>query len=122
MTEEQLARLFVDIDDTLVTWLGSGGGDVHPYGAGAEAWRVNEAVRAYVKTWPGKVVVWSGGGADYAEMWARRLLPGLEWVAMSKHNPDPLPGDVFIDDSPFDAWAHRAIHPKDLGAPRGGGD
>lgn len=111
-------RLFVDVDDTLVRWLG--GTDPHPYGYGAEKWEVNEAVLAYIRAWKkenpyGYVVIWSGGGADYAETWAQRLLPGEFGVAVGKQPVFPLQdSDTFIDDSPYRQWAHLCIDPKSL--------
>jgi hypothetical protein len=95
--------LYVDIDDTLVTWLPDG-----------DTWQVNTDVLAKALAWEGPVVLWSGGGRDYAEMWGDRLLPQLDWTASAKVNPGVEEGDLFIDDSPFDAWKHACIHPRDL--------
>jgi len=108
-----MSTLYIDIDDTLVTWLSDEGGP-HPYGHAAKDWRVNADVLAVAETWDGPLVVWSGGGRDYAEMWARRLLPHLQWTAEAKFNAIPGPGDLFIDDMPFDAWRHASVHPADL--------
>lgn len=105
-----MATLYIDIDDTLVTWLADEGGP-HPYGHAAKAWKVNEAVKSLAESWPGELVIWSGGGKDYAEMWANRLVPHLKWTAHAKFNAIPGPGDVFVDDMPFDAWKHASIHP-----------
>lgn len=83
---------------------------------GAEAWRPNDAVLHYIEEWHeyprGPIVIWSGGGKDYAETWAKRLLPDIPYTAMSKFNAVLGPGDVCVDDSPFDAWKHRSIHPQ----------
>lgn len=108
-----LNTLYIDIDDTLVTWL-SDTDEPHPYGHSAKGWKMNEKVYAYANAWVGKIVVWSGGGKDYAEMWANRLLPDLEWTAHSKFPAIAKLGDVFIDDMPFDVWRHATIHPNDL--------
>lgn len=113
-------ELFVDVDDTLVTWLG--GTEPHPYGHGSESWEPNEAVRAYVRKWrsehpEGIVIVWSGGGADYARTWAERLLPDDADFAMAKSNVTHTAERTFIDDSPFAVWASRNIHPRDLPVP-----
>lgn len=107
-------KLYIDIDDTLVTWLAEDMDTPHPYGYGAEGWRANEDVRAFAYAWDGDLVIWSGGGRDYAETWARRLLPDLKWTAFAKFNAIPGPDDVFIDDMPFEAWAHRSVHPMCL--------
>ncbi|MBK9613925.1 hypothetical protein [Candidatus Amarobacter glycogenicus] len=37
-----------------------------------------------------------------------------EDAASAKFNPGVEEGDLFIDDSPFDAWKHACIHPRDL--------
>lgn len=108
-----LSRLYVDIDDTLVTWLSDEGGP-HPYGHNAKAWQVNEKVKIYAENWKGDLIIWSGGGKNYAEAWANRLLPHLTWTAESKFNAVAGPDDVFIDDMPFDVWKHASIHPDSL--------
>lgn len=108
-------RLFVDVDDTLLRWYG--GRAPHPFGAGATGCEPNQDVIDAIGRWrhknpDGMLIIWSGGGADYAKTWARRLLPHERWSAEAKHNPlvDPA-NDVFIDDAPFEAWAHAAIAP-----------
>lgn len=117
MIERPKPTLFIDVDDTLVTWLGEYD-EPHPYGFGAERWRPNQSVIALAKAWRclgWPVVVWSGGGADYAQMWARRLLDGVFTHTFAKFNALYMQGDVFIDDLPFEAWASRSIHPRELG-------
>lgn len=109
-------KVYVDCDDTLVTWLGSQGGP-HPYGAFAEKWEPNRAVIAYVEEAHAngaEIVVWSGGGKDYAETWGQRLLGHIPHVAHAKFNAIAGPGDVFLDDMPFDSWKHAAVHPREL--------
>ena len=85
-----MSTLYVDIDDTLVTWLSDEGGP-HPYGHAAKDWRVNAAVLKKAEEWPGKLVIWSGGGLDYAVMWANRLLPHLAWTAARLRELDSRP-------------------------------
>lgn len=97
-------RLFVDCDDTLVLWLGEDGevdGGPNPYGGGREKWRRNddlikmiEAVRFNYD----EVVVWTGGGSDYARVWRDRLLP---WAhhAIAKDTRIPSAADLCIDDA-----------------------
>jgi hypothetical protein len=105
----------VDVDGTLVLWDDSAGfGD-----PGRDAWRANAAVVGYAEAWlaahpGGRLVVWSSGGRDYAEAWGRRLLGHLPHEALSKLWPVGLDGAEFVDDSPFDAWAHLSTHPSGL--------
>lgn len=110
--------LYVDCDDTMVTWLGPNAGDgPHPYGYGADRWEPNVAVLRYVEQAHARgqdIVVWSGGGQDYAAEWGRKLLPHIPHVALSKFNAIARDGDVFLDDMPFAAWAHATIHPREL--------
>lgn len=103
-----MRTLYVDVDDTLVKWADALEGRL------VTDWEPNEAVIAYAKAWTGKVVVWSSGGSNYAEMWARRLLPETFDEALAKYPAIMADGDVALDDMPFDVWKHRAIHPKDL--------
>lgn len=63
-----------DCDDTLVRWIG--GQEPHPFGYGAERWEFNLDVVAGMRRWldAGRgVLVWSGGGMEYARMWVTRL-------------------------------------------------
>lgn len=113
------ATLYVDVDDTLVHWLGHREGP-HPYGIGAERWEKNEGVFAVADEWlrsGRRVVVWSGGGAEYAGLWAQRFWPnwptGLEYAA--KWPKVPMPDDVFIDDCPMASFARQNIHPGEIG-------
>ena len=76
-----MARLFIDCDDTLVLWLGEDGegdGGPNPYGGGKEKWEPNRALIAAIESSREEyeeVVVWTGGGSDYARVWRDRLLP-----------------------------------------------
>lgn len=114
-------RLFVDIDDTLVSW--EGPGSVHPYGNGAEGWHFSAGVIAYIRQWvtanpDGVVVFWSGGGRDYAWGWGLKAQEslGLKHVSFAgKGGSFQLKdGDTFLDDSPADFYKDRNIHPNDL--------
>jgi hypothetical protein len=50
------------------------------------------------------IVVWSGGGKDYAANWARKLglfnenVPGLSVLVMSKYDSKLLDVDIAFDD------------------------
>lgn len=104
-----MSTLFIDIDDTLVKWKGT-----FDRNSTEENWEANEKVIAYAEHWDGSIIVWSGGGARYSEMWARRLLPNLDWEAYSKFDTKPQVGDTTIDDSPYLGWLSVNILPWDL--------
>lgn len=100
-------RLFVDCDDTLVIWdkaaehKDAAGGLYH-----GDKWQPNVLVVDAVARWKhahmdGTVVVWSGGGVEYAGMWGRRLLFGVPHVAISKDIGIPTAADVCVDDQPI---------------------
>lgn len=77
--------LFLDVDDTLVLWCdGKCEHSDHPFGWDAEGWMPNQDLIELAKSWKGNIIVWSGGGKDYAEMWGRRLLKDLPFKAMAK--------------------------------------
>lgn len=110
-------RLFVDCDDTLVLWTDASGAVEddrgHPYGAGAKGWKPNEALidcitrrRAEFET----VIVWSGGGAEYAGKWLERLLPWADFCA-SKDIKLPRADDLCVDDATLTV-AGRLITPQ----------
>ncbi len=82
-------RLFVDVDDTLVKYSDHTDQKSHyPYQQGTP-WTPNEPLIAGIKQYRADhkddmIVVWSGGGREYAQMWIDRLLPGLGIVGMGK--------------------------------------
>lgn len=93
-------RIFCDVDDTLVFWTKNGNGNPM---VGSD-WRANQDLIDLIYTLgdnpDNEVIVWSGGGKPYAELWARRFFPDLEWQALDKVNNLGLPekGDLVIDD------------------------
>ena len=101
------ASLFVDCDDTLIMWLDEYDQPKegqNPYGGGSQRWRVNEGVRAGVLKWRkqnprGEIVIWSGGGVDYARRWGWEVLPATDHIAHFKDPRIPRRGDVVVDDA-----------------------
>ena len=104
-----MKRLFVDCDDTLVTWLDEFDMPLtgqNPYGGGSQRWRFNEGVVSSVNRWirenpVGAVVIWSGGGADYARTWRDRAFPSGPVGFASKDTRVPAIGDLVVDDQPI---------------------
>lgn len=103
-------RLFVDCDDTLVFWLGKDGQPLegqNPYGGGSERWEANDQLLEALEGWgeavPGGsgIIVWSGGGEQYAERWARLLRHVRGVTSMSKDIRLPTADDLCIDDMPI---------------------
>lgn len=102
-----MTNLFIDCDDTLITWLDEYDQPKegqNPYGGGSQRWRVNEAVRDAVLLWHeqnpcGEIVIWSGGGVDYARRWGWEVLPGTEHIAHFKDPRIPHAGDIVVDDA-----------------------
>ena len=109
-----MPRLFVDCDDTLVKYQDRG--DPTPYGVKyGVPWLPNErlinGVIAYRHAHPeALIVVWSGGGQEYAQMWADKLLSSIDVTAMVK------------DETTFGLVLHDSIvvDDQDLGIPTGG--
>ncbi len=102
MRNTRIPRLFVDCDDTLVLWPEKPAeGSPLYYG---DKYTLNVALMnaiAEVADEYADVIIWSGGGKDYASMWARRL--GWEdWVrSMAKDINAPIESDICIDDQPI---------------------
>ncbi len=100
-----MMTLFVDVDDTLILWLDEGG-QHDPFGIVGDAWKPNTRlileIERWVDTHPNdRVVVWSGGGEDYARMWGQRVLHHIPHKAIEKAGPTlylPFSTDLCIDD------------------------
>lgn len=61
-------------------------------------WRITELLRIFSTFKNVHIVVWSGGGREYAKMWVRRLeLEQYVWKCISKTFPGFSP-DIVIDD------------------------
>ena len=104
-----LARLFVDVDGTLLFWPGDKPGDVPAPGEpayGREP-KLNAELVDALMTWRGdnprsKLFVWSANGADHAR-WAARFC-GLH-DRVDGYLDKPQKGDGVIDDKP--EWHKR---------------
>ena len=111
-------RLFVDVDDTLIIYEDGEDEERHPYGyLKGYSYHANEPLVDYIK-WFAKeypealIVIWSGGGGDYARTIAERALPDLEVATMIKDETTyPLVGadDIVVDDQdlPLPNEIHR---------------
>ncbi len=112
-------RLFVDCDDTLIiydniacTWPDEPC-EVHghPFGVlRGETYKINEplvaSIKAYIYDNPcALVVIWSGGGAQYARAIADIALPGVDVSTMIKDKTTfhmARRGDIVVDDMDID--------------------
>lgn len=81
-----MSRLWVDVDGTLID------GEDRPNYA------LILAINKLVRSTNTELVVWSGGGAQYAEVWAHRLFPWTPFRVASKDPWLPQPADLIIDD------------------------
>lgn len=98
-----MKRLFVDCDDTLVIYE-SATGEINPYGAWkGEPFERNETLIKFLYEFDTDfLVIWSGGGANYAEVIANLL--GIDELNPTYLIKDKTtfelvrPGDIVIDD------------------------
>ncbi len=99
-------RLFVDVDDTLVIY-DDGNIEPHPYGIyHGVPWTINEkllqGIKDFVENNPDSlVVVWSGGGWEYAKYWADKLNLYDSIAALTKDSSTFYlihEGDIVVDD------------------------
>jgi len=97
-------QIFVDCDDTLILYDSDTG--IHPYGVlNDEPWRPNQPLVDALLATEHPVFVWSGGGAWYAEIIARKL--GLDFPCLDKYETTYKliqEGDVVIDDTELEGW------------------
>jgi hypothetical protein len=100
-----MKRVFVDCDDTLIIY--KDGGTVHPYGVDYGEYYINESLAESIKNFVydnpcALVVIWSGGGADYARRIADIVLPGVDGVTCMIKDRTTFylvhSGDIVIDD------------------------
>jgi hypothetical protein len=99
-------NLWVDCDDTLVIYHDTAN-KTHPYGDYyGTPWHANEpliaGIRAFRMIYPdAMIVIWSGGGAEYARTWRDRLVPDVDAHGFGK-NPAMATlikaGDIVVDD------------------------
>ena len=98
-------RLFVDVDDTLILY--DSEGEVHPYGIWRhDPYRVNTKLIGFINLfrvkWPeAMVVIWSGGGANYARMAADAVLSGVKVTTLLKDRDTfglVRENDIVVDD------------------------
>lgn len=110
-----MKRLFVDCDDTLIIYDNIACSwpdkpcDVHDHPFAilrGESYKINgplvESIKAYIYDNPcALVVIWSGGGAQYARAIADIALPGVDVVTMIKDKTTfymVRSGDIVVDD------------------------
>lgn len=114
-------RLFVDVDDTLVQY--DSEGEIHPYGfVRNEPYRVNQQLVTYIRQFRVKrpealIVIWSGGGTQYAAQVAAEMLPGVDVVPMLKDKTTfklVRPEDIVFDDEPIHVLG-QVFRPDDVG-------
>lgn len=104
-------RLFVDCDDTLALYCSVPTSKcehkgIHPYGSRWSPWVPNEPLIAHIRGFRERhpdalIVVWSGGGKDYAQRFIDKLLPDQGIVAMDKWVPNTdlvRAADIVVDD------------------------
>lgn len=81
-----------DVDGTLIT----NTGNVHPDVSNEKIVELLKILSSFKNV---RIVVWSGGGKEYAERWVRLL--GLEdyvWKCASKMEHEEIQADLTIDD------------------------
>ena len=107
---DKLCTLYVDVDDTLVHWLGTF------KDSGREDWEWSAPVVQYMLAWKGpRIVIWSSGGGRYAEHWRGLLEHHFQFMnhviaSRSKFGHVAFaPGDRILDDAPHKTWLALGI-------------
>ena len=116
-------RLFVDVDDTLVIYDTPG---PNPYGVyKGSKWEPNirliEGIKDFQERNPESlVVIWSGGGSNYARQWIETLDLDDDLVSLIKDSTSfhlIREGDIVVDDMDLDGYrTHKPNEwPQELG-------
>ena len=103
-----MPRLFVDCDDTLVLWhyteVKPGIFSIQQDEAG-DTYHMNDELISSIPCWLSlhpeyQLVVWSGGGLEYAAGWARKVFgrSGIPYIVLPKNMGTPENHDILIDD------------------------
>ena len=96
-----MITLWVDCDDTLVLYEQEA---PNPFGMYiGDKWQPNTRLIEAVEKWNGRLVVWSGGGKDYASTCAKTLglRPDRAEGKSRKMMRRVQPGDIVVDDQPI---------------------
>lgn len=108
-----MKRLFVDVDDTLVLYNKVGPNPLGLYMGTPYSFntRLVDGIREFHRENPASlIVIWSGGGKDYASMWAFSLGLSAFITPMTKDIESikvmVREGDVVIDDEPVPGRTH----------------
>lgn len=105
----------VDCDDTLIIWEDEITRP-HPYGGGASDWHPNDDLIELLHILYNQghmIMVWSGGGVDYARRWRLKLVPFAQMDASKSRDWNFPPDTVFIDDMSISGFVgdREVIHP-----------
>lgn len=97
-----MTTVFIDVDDTLVLYQNETKG-IHPYGIlHGEPYEPNTKLIEKLKSFDGDIIVWSGGGKEYARQVARMILlpEGIRCQAAFKMGEglQVKEGDIIVDD------------------------
>ncbi len=108
-----IKRLFIDVDDTLILY--NSDSKINPYGFwNGDPFEPNfgliNAIGEYREAFPdAMIVIWSGGGRDYARAAADHLFPDNDFAYMEK-GWDSFPlvrdTDIVVDDADFSLGNH----------------
>ena len=95
-----MPRLFVDCDDTIVKWDYLEGKEGLHYATGYE---MNVSLIGDIDCWLDEhhdydLIVWSGGGVEYAHGWARKAQFRHAFTILPKDMRTPEQWDICIDD------------------------
>lgn len=116
-------RLFVDIDDTLIIYYDTGDDEeAHPYGAiHGESYHINQTLKNFIFAFREKyedalIVIWSGGGDQYAAQVAEEAgLGEVNAMYLTKDRETfylVREGDIVVDDQPIKVAA--TVTPPDF--------
>ena len=95
-----MSRLFVDCDDTLILWADEPVGELIV----REDYDFNLPLISDIACFINfhtdyELVVWSGGGIDYAARWAEKCFHNVPYLILPKDMRLPAGADICVDDA-----------------------
>lgn len=104
--KNNIMKLFVDVDDTLILWQEISLDDEKDGTYYLDPYKINYTLIVYIRNFSlvypnNSIIIWSGGGKNYAQYWIDKLELSTICIAMLKDKISfdlIKEGDIVVDD------------------------